>query len=94
MPMSLSDPEDQLRSYIFVLTLWRDRDDAPWRAALRPADGGARLGFGDLEQLMVFLLRLDDCSATPSGAGVEGLGTQRVPGCALPKTPPFTQEPT
>jgi len=56
-------PNDRLvqpRTRTFLLTLWREREDGPWRAALRTADGGVRLGFGDLEQLAEFLLSLDN----------------------------------
>jgi hypothetical protein len=44
--------------YTYVLSLWRE--GRTWRAALRPAGGGPRKGFGDLEQLVAFLLRLQD----------------------------------
>ena len=56
-------PDDQLdwpRSRTFLLTLWRERENGLWRAALRAADGGIRLGFADLEQLAEFLLSLND----------------------------------
>ena len=58
--MSPNDRLDQPRSRTFLLTLWREREDGPWRAALRAADGGVRLGFAELEQLAEFLLSLDD----------------------------------
>lgn len=44
--------------YTYLLSLWQE--GRSWRAALRPADGGPRQGFGDLDQLMAFLLRLQD----------------------------------
>jgi hypothetical protein len=44
--------------YIYLLTLWPE--GRTWRAALRPSDGGPRVGFGDLEQLVAFLLRMQD----------------------------------
>jgi hypothetical protein len=64
--------------YAFVLTVWRERAAGPWRAALRPADGGPRRGFGELGQLVASLLRLDDehrpaaerDGATPRNGGV------------------------
>jgi hypothetical protein len=56
--MSANDRADQPHSHTFLLTLWREREDGPWRAALRLADGGVRLGFADMEQLMDFLLSL------------------------------------
>jgi hypothetical protein len=71
-PMSPFDREEQLRSHTFVLTLWRERDGGPWRAALRPADGGARLGFADLEQLVAFLLGLADQRVPPDRMGADG----------------------
>jgi hypothetical protein len=58
MPMQPPDREDRPLSYTFLLTLWRERDDGPWRAALRMSDGGARLGFADMEELAEFLLSL------------------------------------
>jgi hypothetical protein len=70
--MSPTDREDQLHSHTFVLTLWREQDDRPWRAALRPADGGARLGFTDVEQLAAFLRGLADRCAPQSGEEVDG----------------------
>jgi hypothetical protein len=59
-PMSPNARTDQPRSHTFLLTLWREQEDGPWRAALRLADGGVRLGFADMEQLMEFLLGLTD----------------------------------
>jgi hypothetical protein len=44
--------------HVYLLSLWQE--GRTWRAALRPADGGPRQGFGDLEQLVAFLLRLQD----------------------------------
>jgi hypothetical protein len=69
--MSPADRAEQLRSHTFVLTLWRERDDGPWRAALRPADGGARLGFAAPEQLVAFLMRLADPHNSPSSTEME-----------------------
>jgi hypothetical protein len=53
--------------HTYLLSLWRE--GRAWRAALRPADGGPRQGFGDLEQLVAFPLRLQDEHgvATPAG---------------------------
>jgi hypothetical protein len=58
--MVSTDQADQPDSHIFLLTLWREWDDGPWRAALRPPAGGARIGFADIEQLVAFLLGLVD----------------------------------
>jgi hypothetical protein len=66
--MPPSDRADLPRSHTFVLTLWRERQDGPWRAALRLADGGVRVGFADLEQLAAFLLSLADQPAQNESA--------------------------
>jgi hypothetical protein len=51
---------------VYVLSLWRETRDAPWRAALRPAGSQERIGFADLEALALFLLRLDEHPARPA----------------------------
>jgi len=51
---------ENLHTRTYLLRLWREHEAAPWRAALRPTDGGAPLGFGDLEALADFLLRLTE----------------------------------
>lgn len=56
--MHSTDSAGSPRRYTYLLSLWQE--GASWRAALRPAEGGPRLGFGDLEQLIAFLLRLQD----------------------------------
>jgi hypothetical protein len=60
------------RRHTYLLSLWQE--GGTWRAALRPADGGPRQGFGDLEQLAAFLLRLQDeySVAHPAGPTPEG----------------------
>jgi hypothetical protein len=65
--MPASDRPDHRDHYTYLLTLWRE--GRSWRAALRPADGGPRQGFGDLEQLLVFLLRLRDEGGLAHPAG-------------------------
>ena len=45
---------------VYLLTLWRETADAPWRAALRHSGTQERVGFADLEALALFLLRLND----------------------------------
>jgi hypothetical protein len=51
---------------MYLLSLWRETADAPWRAALRQAGTQERIGFAGLEALVLFLLRLDDSRAQPS----------------------------
>jgi hypothetical protein len=40
---------------VYLLSLWRETADAPWRAALRQANTQERIGFADLEALALFL---------------------------------------
>jgi hypothetical protein len=47
----------------YLLSLWREAPDAPWRAALRLAGSEERLGFANLEALALFLIRLDEGDA-------------------------------
>jgi len=57
----------------FVLRLWREHPDTPWRCSLQAADGAERLGFADLEQLLAYLLRLaDDDTSAPRGPPTTG----------------------
>ena len=58
--------------YTCLLSLWQE--GTSWRAALRPSGGGPRQGFGDLEQLVAFLLRLQDeyTLVDPPGPTPEG----------------------
>jgi hypothetical protein len=58
--------------YTYLLSLWQE--GTTWRAALRPADGGPRQGFGDLDQLVAFLLRLQDEHGGADAAGVRTEG--------------------
>ena len=40
---------------VYVLRLWRDGQETPWRAALECARTGERLPFADLPALFAFL---------------------------------------
>ncbi len=44
-------------SQLYLLRLWREATGAPWRLSLREASGGEAIGFADLDDLVVFLLR-------------------------------------
>jgi hypothetical protein len=50
-------PIDSKNYRLFVLRLWREGDRAPWRLALRDAAGGSAIGFADLDELLLFLLK-------------------------------------
>ncbi|HET7038177.1 MAG TPA: hypothetical protein VFI42_21060 [Thermomicrobiaceae bacterium] len=58
--MDPSEPPHRPRHRVYLLSLWREGEAGSWRAALRPADGGPRLGFADLEQLAAYVLRLNE----------------------------------
>lgn len=55
-------PSSSACHQVYVLSLWRETEHAPWRAALRRAGHDERLGFADLEALALFLLRLDEAA--------------------------------
>lgn len=58
----MTHPEDSRpngpRRQSFLLTLWQEQAGGPWRASLRPNDGGERQGFATVEHLAAHLLRL------------------------------------
>jgi hypothetical protein len=66
--MEISHDPDPAGHRIYLLTLWQEAAEAPWRAALRPAGCQERIGFADLEALALFLLRLDDNQNRPQVA--------------------------
>jgi hypothetical protein len=44
-------------SQVSVLRPWREAAGTPWRLSLRQASGGEAIGFADLDDLVIFLLR-------------------------------------
>ena len=62
--MPAHTPDEDL-SHTYVLHVWRERPDAPWRASLRASGSQERLGFADLEQLAIFLLHLTEQQSLP-----------------------------
>lgn len=50
----LQEPVSQ-RSYL--LRVWREDDQSPWRASLQSIATGERRGFGNLEAMLDFLKR-------------------------------------
>ena len=44
-------------SQLYLLRLWREATLSPWRLSLREASDGEAIGFADLDDLVVFLLR-------------------------------------
>jgi hypothetical protein len=45
-------------SQVYLLRLWREAGGAPWRLSLREASEGEAIGFADLDDLVIFLLRM------------------------------------
>jgi hypothetical protein len=54
----MSDRSSTRRHYAFVIRLWQDSVQAPWRVILQPADTGERLAFANLEELLFYLHRV------------------------------------
>jgi hypothetical protein len=44
-------------SQMYLLRLWREAAEAPWRLSLRQASDSQAIGFADLDDLVIFLLR-------------------------------------
>lgn len=44
----------------YLLRLWRETTDLPWRATLEDPHTGRRQGFADLSQLIAFFQQLDE----------------------------------
>lgn len=73
--MPHSTRPDGRRRHTYLLSLWQEGET--WRAALRPADGGPRQGFGDLDQLMAFLIGMQDAGTmADQAARGTSVGTQ------------------
>jgi hypothetical protein len=45
-------------SQIYLLRLWHEAAGVPWRLSLREASDGEAIGFADLDDLVIFLLRM------------------------------------
>jgi hypothetical protein len=69
---------DSISQLAYLLSLWRDTADGPWRAALRQVGSPERIGFPDLEELALFLLRLNDRPRLPADF-VENTNSRTTP---------------
>ena len=56
--MAIAEGGDGSCTHIYLLCLWRETGDAPWRASLRHAREEGRIPFPDLEALALYLLAL------------------------------------
>lgn len=79
--MAPNGPDPACRQ-IYLLSLWRETPDAPWRAALRPAGNAERIGFADLDALVQFLLRLNDGRLPPDAIPADVDDVRPGPGLA------------
>ncbi|MBU0494484.1 MAG: hypothetical protein KKA73_02120 [Chloroflexi bacterium] len=60
-------PEPTPRRYhAYLLRLWQETPDRPWRASLQEAVTDQRHGFADLDRLLAFLQ--DETRSPPPGA--------------------------
>jgi hypothetical protein len=50
--------ERHTRERAYLLRLWQEGENAPWRASLLVTETGARRAFGSLESLFAFLRAL------------------------------------
>ncbi|HNP72241.1 MAG TPA: hypothetical protein PLO33_12705 [Kouleothrix sp.] len=63
---------DEGLSHTYVLHVWREHPNAPWRASLRASGSQERIGFADLEQLAIFLFRLTEQRPLPGSDPAPG----------------------
>jgi hypothetical protein len=55
----------------YLLRLWKDGDNTPWRASLEDPRNGTQLNFAELKQLIVYLEKeTGEELAGPGNAGV------------------------
>lgn len=47
--------QEKQRYHSYLLRLWKDGDNAPWRASLEDPHNGTQLNFAELKQLIVYL---------------------------------------
>lgn len=57
--------ESPRRYQAYLLRLWQEEPDRPWRASLQEAGTDRRRGFSDLERLLAFLYAQTDPEARP-----------------------------
>jgi hypothetical protein len=62
----------------YLVRLWQDSPDAPWRALTRDAETGDEQRFATLEQLFLFLHRRAHGTRTDASAG-EAPGERKPP---------------
>jgi hypothetical protein len=48
-------PEQLDRYQAYLLRLWRESPQAPWRASLQSVNSGERCGFPDLQSMFAYL---------------------------------------
>jgi hypothetical protein len=44
----------------FLLRIWQESEQSPWRGSLQSVDDGNTVAFGELESLLLFLLNRSD----------------------------------
>ena len=66
--MKDTSPPDE-RYHAYLVRLWQDRPDRPWRAFVRDSANDEERRFGTIEELFLFLHRQTD-GGGPHGTGV------------------------
>jgi hypothetical protein len=69
-PVPEIDDQDEIHTHVYLLSLWREAANSPWRASLRPAGLDSHTPFPDLETLALYLLALPERLGRPSA--IEG----------------------
>lgn len=76
MTQQAGQRQNEPRRHAFLLTLWQEQPDGPWRASLRPAGGAERHGFAAIEHLAAYLLRLTAPEAAMPDSGGDDPGPE------------------
>lgn len=72
------------RYQAYLLRLWQERSNGPWRATLEDPRRGRRYGFGSLEELVAFLEGTTGRPLRPVCAGEEGVGVPAGEASSVP----------
>jgi hypothetical protein len=67
--VSIDDPQSVMTGYSqyqsYLLRMWQESPQAPWRVSLQDATTGERRGFSDLESLYAYLSTQQDPDLSP-----------------------------
>lgn len=63
--------------YAFLLRLWREEEQMPWRASLEDPHTGEKVHFAELEKLVAFLRQIDQPPPASASHNETGISQQK-----------------